>query len=201
MKAAKLPAAPPMNGNLDAWPKEAADIRAEGGEYLAGHIFFPNSWTGPQDLSARIRLGHDGKNLYLGVEVRDNVLEKGDGFRFSISKSGYADWRTQSVKPDYNWWIEIPLDKPQTSGGGQDGFTYVCRRTTAGYVVEGSAPLESLGLKPGGAMGLLLVISDSDLTPNLAKESWARKQEFLYPHKPNFPYWDDARNCGKLIIE
>ncbi|MGD0999880.1 MAG: sugar-binding protein [Candidatus Brocadiia bacterium] len=201
MKAAKLPAAPPMNGNLDAWPKEAADIRAEGGEYLAGHIFFPNSWTGPKDLSARIRLGHDGKSLYLGVEVRDNVLEKGDSFRFSISKSGYADWRTQSVKPDYNWLIEVPFDKPQTSGGGQDGFTYVCRRTPAGYVVEGSAPLESLGLKPGGAMGLLLVISDSDNTPNLAKESWSRKQEFLYPHKPNFPYWDDARNCGKLIIE
>ncbi|MGO8705713.1 MAG: hypothetical protein ACLQVA_18065 [Candidatus Brocadiia bacterium] len=201
MKAAKLSAAPPMNGNLDAWPREAADIRAEGGEYLAGHIFFPNSWTGPKDLSARIRLGHDGKSLYLGVEVRDNVLEKGDTFRFSVSKTGYADWRTQSVKADYNWWVEIPLDKPQTSGGGQDGFTYVCRRTPAGYVVEGSAPLESLGLKPGGAMGLLLIISDSDNTPNLAPESWAHKQEFLYPHKPNFPYWDDARNCGKLIIE
>jgi hypothetical protein len=50
-------------------------------------------------------------------------------------------------------------------------------------------------------MGLLLVISDSDLTPNLANQPWAHKQEFLYPHKPNFPYWDDARNCGKLIIE
>jgi hypothetical protein len=201
MKAAKLSAAPPMNGNLDAWPKEATDIRAESGEYLAGHIFFPNSWTGPKDLSARIRLGHDGKSLYLGVEVRDNVLEKGDGFRFSVSKSGYAEWRSQSVKPDYNWLIEVPFDKPQTSGGGQNGFTYICRRTAAGYVVEGSVPLASLGLKPGAAMGLLLVISDSDLTPNLANQPWAHKQEFLYPHKPNFPYWDDARNCGKLIIE
>jgi hypothetical protein len=201
MKAAKLSAAPPMNGNLDAWPKEATDIRAESGEYLAGHIFFPNSWTGPKDLSARIRLGHDGKSLYLGVEVRDNVLEKGDGFRFSVSKSGYAEWRSQSVKPDYNWLIEVPFDKPQTSGGGQNGFTYICRRTADGYVVEGSVPLSSLGLKPGAAMGLLLVISDSDLTPNLANQPWAHKQEFLYPHKPNFPYWDDARNCGKLIIE
>ena len=107
MKAAKLSAAPPMNGNLDAWPREAADIRAEGGEYLAGHIFFPNSWTGPKALSARIRLGHDGKSLYLGVEVRDNVLEKGDTFRFSVSKTGYADWRTQSVKADYNWWVDF----------------------------------------------------------------------------------------------
>jgi hypothetical protein len=190
-----------MNGNLDAWPKEATDIRAEGGEYLAGHIFFPNSWTGPKDLSARIRLGHDGRNLYLGVEVRDDVLEERDGFRFSISKSGYAEWQAQSVKPDYNWVIELPVAKAQTRGAGPDGFTYVCRRTPGGYVVEGSAPLAALGLTPGGAMGLLVVISDNDRAPNLAGEPWAHKQEFLYPHKPNFTYWDDARNCGKLIVE
>jgi len=36
---------------------------------------------------------------------------------------------------------------------------------------------------------------------NLANHSWARKLEFLIPHKPNFTYWEDARNCGKLVLE
>ena len=80
-------------------------------------------------------------------------------------------------------------------------FSYTVRRTKAGYLLEGSAPLEAIGAKPGGAIGFLIRVSDEDKTPNLTKATWALKQAMLVPHKPNFTYWDDARNCGRLVLE
>ena len=40
-------------------------IYADTGDFLACHLYFPNSWTGPDDLSARLRLANDGKTLYV----------------------------------------------------------------------------------------------------------------------------------------
>jgi hypothetical protein len=200
LQAPKVSAAPPMKGDLDAWPKEAFDLRADTADYIAGHIFFPNSWTGPDDLSVRLRLAHDGENLYLGVEVRDSVIEPTDNVTVSTSKSGYCQWRGASVKPDETWIAAPPAGaEPASRKGGS--FQYTIRRTAAGYLLEGSAPLAALGAKPGGSLGLLLRVADGDKTPNLAKQTWARKLEFLVPNKPNFAYWDDARNCGRVALE
>jgi hypothetical protein len=200
LKAPRLSAAPAFSGDLDAWPKEASDLRAETGEFLAGHIFFPNSWTGPADLSARVRLAHDGKNLYVGVEVRDSVIEDPDSAAIHLSKEGYRDWRGESVKFDSTWQIAIPpgADPVQGKSGA---FRYTARRTKTGYLFEGSSPLAELGAAPGGAIGFLLHVKDGDGTPNLHNATWACKQEMLVPHRPNFTYWADARNCGKLVLE
>jgi hypothetical protein len=200
MKAPKLSAAPAMNGSLDAWPKEASDIEAEGGEFLAGHIFFPNSWTGPQDLSARLRLGHDDQKLYIAAEIRDDVLTDKDGCTLKFSKTGYQNWRDAQVTLDFSWGVSPPKGHEPVSGK-QGAFSYTCRRTPAGYVVEGAVPLAELGVGPGGAIGFMLSASDGDNTPNLSQHTWARKQELLVPNQPNFTYWEDARNCGKLVLE
>jgi hypothetical protein len=222
VQAPKVAAAPPMNGDLNAWPKEASDLKADTGDYLACHMYFPNSWTGPDDLSARLRLANDGQKLYVGVEVRDQkvVSEKvklyrggnrgkevthEDGFAIKLSTKAYRDWRAPadgSCKAEINWSVELPLDKPQTSGQGRAGFSYVCRKTPTGYVVEGSAPLAALELEPGGSIGFLLVLSDYDdyVIPNLHDSGWATKQVLLYPHKPNFVYYEDARTCGTLVV-
>jgi hypothetical protein len=200
LKAPKVSAAPTMKGDLNAWPKEASDLSAETGEFIAGHIFFPNSWTGPEDLSVRLRLAHDGTNLYVGVEVRDSVIDPKDAIAISISKTGYSDWRGTAVKPDATWSASPPADEKPASGKS-GALTYTIRRTKTGYLLEGSAPLEAIGVKPGGAIGFLIRVSDEDKTPNLAKQPWAIKQAMLIPHKPNFTYWDDARNCGRLVLE
>jgi hypothetical protein len=201
LKAPKVAAAPPNKGDLDAWPKEASDIRSEDGSGLAGHIFFPNSWTGPADLSARVRLAHDGEKLYVGIEVRDSVIVAKDSATISLSKSGYLDWRGQSVKADINWPLAIPPGK-EAVNGKSGAFSYVARRTAAGYIFEGSVPLADLGIKPGSSIGFILRVSDSDNTPNLPpKMDWAVKQALLVPHKPNFVYWEDARNSGRLELE
>ncbi len=202
LTAYRLEEAPPMDGNLDAWPAAAGDVRAEDGSHLAGHLYFPNSWTGPADLSARIRLGYDDEHLYVGAHIRDDVLADKDACAFRLSTDGaYRDWQAASATSNLTWTIALPLDGEPTTGTGGGGFSYTCRRTDDGYVVEGAASLDELGLAPGEAMGWLLFVTDLDgQTPNLNSAGWAAEQAMLVPHQPNFTYWSDARNCGRLRL-
>jgi len=195
---------PPMNGDLDAWPKAASDMKAEGGEHLAGHIFFPNSWHGPKDLSARLRLMHKGGELYVGLEVRDDVLDPKDGVAFQLSKSAYLNWRGSEAKADINWQVPAPVNKDKLVGKGK--FEYVVHRKPGGYVIEGGADLSDLGFKPGEPIGFRVMLADVDKSANLkytlrgGVTTWAKKQSFLIPHQQNFTYWSDARNCARLIL-
>ncbi|MFW6154734.1 MAG: sugar-binding protein [Planctomycetota bacterium] len=202
LTAYRLSSPPPMDGNLDAWPDEAANILADSGEHLAGHLYFPNSWEGPADLSARIRLGYDDESLYIGAHIRDDVLMAKDACAFRLSTDGaYRDWDAASATSNLTWTISLPVDGEPTAGTGGGGFTYTCRRTADGYVVEGTASLAELGLAPGDAMGWLLFVTDLDgQTPNLKEASWAAEQAMLVPHQPNFVYWSDARTCGRLRL-
>ncbi|MDH7568063.1 MAG: hypothetical protein QHJ73_00580 [Armatimonadota bacterium] len=200
VRVPRLGTAPPLDGNLDAWPKEAADIPVAGGEFLAGHLYFPNSWSGPGDLSARLRLGHYGERLYLGIDIRDDVLTDKDECAIRWSAAAYRDWRGESQKWDLSFTIPVPVEKEETSGT-TGGFTYRCRRTSTGYRVEGSVPLAELGVAPGPkGIGFLLFVTDDDGSPNLFRAAWARKQVLLYPHRPVGPYWSDARGCGRLVL-
>lgn len=206
-QAPRIDKAPPMVGDLDAWPKDASELVAESPEHIAGHIFFPNSWHGPKDLSARLRLAHDGTRLYVGLEVRDDVIDSRDGVTFMVSKAGYLDWRGQSLKPDFTWQAPAP-EKQDRLEGESGAFRYLVRRVKAGYVVEGSAALADLDAAPGGAIGFRVSVSDGDDAPNLALvssrgtavRSWAMKQAMVIPYQVNFTYWEDARNCGKLLL-
>ncbi len=210
VKAAKVTSSFELNGNLDNWPKSATDITAAGGEYLAGHVFFPNSWTGPKDLSIRLRLCHDGKTLYIGLEVKDDVLDKTDGCELRFSSSNYMNLKSKLEKWDYAWQIAAPLDKEKFTGEGKNGFKYTCYRTQEGYLVEGTAPLSEMNLSSGESIGFQVSVSDRDKQDNLMSTKkgnvreivgWARKQNLLYPYKPNFAFWQDARGLGTLNLE
>ena len=202
LSAPRVAAAPPMTGDLDAWPKESSDLTSDASNIM-GHIFFPNSWSGPKDLAVRLRLAHDGATLFVGIAVTDNKLTAGDTLAIWLSKGGYLDWRggeTASAKPDLTWSITIPAQGQAVKGNGPGGFAYSCRRTATGYVVEGQAPLANLSLKPGGSIGFLVVANEEDDEPNKAKNSWARKLTLMVPHQPNYVTWSDARNCGTLLL-
>ncbi|NLF32870.1 MAG: hypothetical protein GX591_18535, partial [Planctomycetes bacterium] len=203
---------PRTPADLDAWPQAAADIVLEDGSYLPGHTFFPNSWSGPSDLSARIRLAHDRERLYVAVRVRDQLLEETDALTIRFSTAGYRDWRSEAVGDDFAWSITPGPDDAVTSGTGANGFVFTCRRTDGGYLVEGSAPLAELGFGDDGRLGFIVTVADRDDTPNLTTvrdeatgrripRSWARKQMLLYPHEPNFTFWSDARCFGELVLE
>lgn len=196
--AAPRIAAPPLNGDLDAWPATAADLAADTGDLIPAHTYFTNSWSGPDDLSMRIRLGHDGQRLYVAVDVRDSVAEAGDQVSLRISPARYRDWRAESANFETQWTVPRP-DAPvaQASSGP---FSYTAVPTPAGYRVEGSVALSDLGVAPGGELGFQVALADKDRTPNLAKHSWAVKQAMLYPHEPNFAFWSDARTVGRLRL-
>ena len=98
--------------------------------------------------------------------------------------------------------------RPERPVYAAGGFQYVSRRTQRGYVVEGAISLADLGIGPGGSIGFLMSVADTDGTPNMAKpalrepvKAWAKKQSMLVPHRPHFTYWSDARTCGRLILE
>ena len=202
LQAPRIAGAPPSKGDLDAWPKAASDITTDGSNTM-GHIYFPNNWRGNKDMAVRLRLAHDGTHLYVGIGVTDDKLTERDSCDIWLSKAGYLDWRggeTDSAKPDFRWPISLPRDKPQIEGTGRAGFTYTCRRTADGYVVEGKAALADLGVKPGGAVGWLVMASEDDDEPTRSKHSWARKMTMVIPNQPHYAAWGDARNCGKLVL-
>jgi len=195
---------PALNGNLDAWPKEAADLFADTGAELASHIFFPTSWFGPDDPSARVRLGHDGEHLYLGIEVRDNLREQRDTATVWSAKNPVFSWQAEEVAPDIRWQVCAPEDRHRSQGTGEAGFACTCLRTQTGHLIEGSVPLSGIGSAPGKAVGFLLQVSDRDNMKNLAHQKdverpWAQKQVLVFPYYPNFTTWKDARNCVRLV--
>ncbi len=187
------------DGDPAGWPATVPEEIFEDGRGIAGHTFFPNSWTGPADLSARLRMAHDGTRLHILAEIRDDRRHAKDGVKFSFSKEGYRDWTAESVTFDLDIAVSATAEKPVLQNH-RDGIRTIATPTTEGYRVTADIPFAALGVKPGGDIGFLMNISDVDVENNLSHHSWALKQALLIPNEPTFAYWSDARNCGRLKL-
>jgi len=196
-----LLAPPAMTAPRYATAEGLADsplYRADTGEFLQGHNYLPNSWHGPDDLSAGLRFAHDQTNLYFVVDVKDSVTQPKDACIVWLSFSGYRDWKSGLVKPDIEWEFQTLED----TGTGDKGLQWKTTAVDGGYRIEASAPLKQLGLTPGDRVGFLLTVQDMDGMPGVdLRKKWARKQIMHIPCQPNFAMWEDARNCGELILE
>ena len=93
--AARVAVAPRASDSLEAWDKKALDINVNNGSFFGAHLYFPNTWSGPKDLSARVRMAHDGHKLYVGVKVADSVLNARDGLTLWFSRANYRNWREE----------------------------------------------------------------------------------------------------------
>ena len=148
----------------------------------------------------RIRLAHDGRWLYVGIEVSDDVVGEKDALTINLSKEGYRNWRGQKVGFDTSWNIPAPQGDKAVTGVGSVAWDR--RRTPTGYVVEGKIDFEAHGFDAKRDIGFVAHVSDMDVTPNIfTQATWGRKQGMMYPHQPHFSYWDDARGCGRLVLE
>jgi hypothetical protein len=198
--AGRVPEAPGLADNLDKWPGEALDISADNGSYLSTHLYFPNSWSGPGDLSARIRMCHDGKLLYIGVRVRDNKLTEKDNLTFWLSRENYRIWKENDQKVElFNLGISAPRDNKPVQGENKNS-RWSAIQEKDGYYFYASLDLQSLNLSPGQSAGFLFRIGDHDGTPNLYRAGWAMDATMLIPHQENFVNWSDARTCLELKI-
>ncbi len=202
-QAAPRIAGPPGDPfNLDAWPSEAADIVADAGADIGTHLFFPASWDGPEDLSARVRLGHDGRRLHLAMHVRDDVLHERDTATLALSPRNYQRWMEDSLGYEHSLALPVPHDSATASATGALDLQAEARRTDDGYVISASISLAELGVGPGEAVGWVIRIEDHDDTPNVYQRSgWARNTVMIIPNDPTFTYWTDARTCGELVLE
>ncbi|MEK7413273.1 MAG: sugar-binding protein [Planctomycetota bacterium] len=196
----RLSVAPTMRGDLDAWPTDAADVRSTDAN-IGTHLFFTSQWEGAKDLSARVRVGHDGSKLYVGIAVADDVLCAKDGISLMLSPTNYRQWLPQDLKSEKTLSMGLPLKEKELSGSGAGGFAWTSRRTKEGYVVEASLDMATLSLKQGSQIGWLLQISEDDNTKSLMKAGWARKCVLLMPNVPAFAFDHDPRSCGELIIK
>ena len=195
--------APPVNAHdPDAWPAQAADIRADSGSDIGTHMWFPASWSGPDDLSLRVRLGHDGDRLHFAIHVRDDVLTSDDTATLHLSTANYRRWMEDRLPFEHSLPLPVPHDAATGSASGQLDLHAESRRTDHGYIITGSVSLAELGLAPGDRVGWLVRVEDHDQTPNVYdRAGWARNTVMLVPNSPTFTYWNDARTCGELVLE
>jgi len=210
VRVPRIEASPLKAKTLDAWPDAAADIRVDQAENLIGHVFFPNKWSGPEDLSARVRLAHDGKKLYFGIEVFDDVADpddKYDACQFLFSAEKYLAYESNNEKWDMDWKIVGVPGKGVAAGK----MAYTVKKTDTGYLILSSIALDDLDIGNDHRTGFRLAIGDRDNVPemlayqrvngNVVPKKWALKQTLAFPHIPTFRGWDDARTAGELVFE
>jgi len=190
--------------DLDAWPDKALDLDISSSQYLGAHLYFPNSWTGPEDLSARIRMAHDGKKLYIGMLVRDDVLMDKDALTFFFSPANYRKWLVDDpakAKYELTFQINLPVGEETTAATkGRQGFVAAARRVEGGYVVTASFDLAGLNLTDN-RLGCSIQIGDHEGKPGTNTARWAKETIMIIPNAPTFAYWNDARTCGELVLE
>jgi len=98
------------------WPAEAAIDLARGLETQEGQ------WSGPDDLSAKLYFMVDAENLYLAIDVTDDVHDQ--------AEAGQLIWQGDSVQLAFD-----PLHNPETMRHRVDDYEYGFALTSKGPVV------------------------------------------------------------------
>ena len=200
-KAPKVSTPPQIDGDVSDWSKEASEYIINTGEYLQTNNYFPNSWFGPDDLSAKIKFCNDGKNLYFGIEITDDkILPKGDfpeNLIIWLSPKNYKNWKEKDIlRPEYTFIFRL-IDR---SGKEGNIFDYVSKVKDNKFILEGYVPLNTISSK--NSTGFMLMYNDCDDAPSMdRRKGWAKKQVLTIPHQPKWAIWGDSRNCGEIIIE
>jgi hypothetical protein len=198
IRVPRVKQAPEFGRKLEAWPC-LYTVENIGAANLACHLYMPNAWSGPHDLSAGLKLAHDGKNLYVGLRVCDDTINDKDSVTFSLSPARYRDWRGNSQDYEHSWRVTSLATSSQLQIDQATGFSFLVTKQPDGYQVEAVVPLKLV--QSADRFGFFIEIADDDGTPNVAKHVWARKNIMIWPHHPKFAYWSDARSCGELVLE
>ena len=175
------PVAPVIDGLLDEW----------GGvpTYLSSFIVYQvPGWDGSDDLTAIWRLAWDMKNLYVGIEVADDVhvqnqtgnqLFRGDSvdIQFDTNRDGDFgdglspdDFQITLSPGDFAALLPSAARFQGTDSGqildasGGHHLTMQARQVGTGYILEAAIPWGDLNLVPsvGLVIGLALNATDND---------------------------------------
>lgn len=175
-----------IDGALSEWPGEPLHVSAF-------RVFAVQNWDGSDDLEAMWQLSWDGDNLYLGVEVIDDIhvqtqsgnqIFRGDSVdvQFDTNRAGDLgdglspdDFQITFSPGDFATLPPSAFRFQGTDNGrildapGGHHVTVASRRSAQGYTLEAAVPWSDLNLtpSPGLVIGLALNANDND-TPGTA---------------------------------
>jgi LmbE family N-acetylglucosaminyl deacetylase len=175
-RATKTMKVPPLDGSADAW-KNSPGLEITPEQIVQGKV------ADATDSSASFRLAHNGKTLFIDVQVRDNVIVtniapndirghwRSDSVEICIDpavgsehtmgcyKIGVFPWDSTGV-------VRAARDADANQGPIEEtapGTRIASSRTADGYRVQAAIPFSEIGLKKGQSrLGFNLIIYDGD---------------------------------------
>jgi hypothetical protein len=189
VEAVRLPAAPVIDGSLAEWA-------AVPGWSSAFVVYQTAGWDGSDDLQATWRLAWDASNLYIGVEVIDDIhvqtqsgnqIYRGDSVDMQVDTNRTGDFGPGLSPDDFQLTLspgDFTALPPSAfrSQGSTDGrildapgghhITLAAQRTVVGYNLEAAIPWSDLNLAPseGLVLGLALNANDNDTPATAVQE-------------------------------
>jgi len=211
VESVRLPAPPAIDGVLAEWE----GVPTYESAFL---VYQDDGWDGSDDLTAVWRLAWDETNLYIGVEVIDDIhlqsqtgnqIFRGDSVDMQFDTDRDGDFDSQLSPDDFQItfspgdFAALPPSAFRFQGttGGQildaPGGHHVdlqAQKTPGGYILEAAIPWSDLNLTPaeGLVIGLSLNASDND-TPGPAV------QEVMKSHVATRRF-SDPTSWGTLLL-
>jgi hypothetical protein len=168
---------PNVDGDLSQWTLHQYPV-----DYV---VFGKDEWTDAQDLSAKVMVGWDNNNLYLGVHVIDNRyvqnssgedLFLGDSLEVLLDTKLAVDFYVNSLSPDdFQLGIspgspdpgedsEAYLWFPRSIEGARAKVKIAAKSVDGGYDVEVAIPWSVFEVTPsaGQHFGFAFSVSDND---------------------------------------
>ncbi len=170
-----------------------------------------DSWRGPQDLSAEVRVAWTGKGLCLAVTVTDDRFVpppetggayNGDAVEFFLDLRA-PDQVGSAAMEDGVRQIFVNFDprRPGSAhvrGSAPEGTHFAARRTKTGYTVEGFVPFSGFpkfAPKAGSVLGFDVAADDAD---NVDAPKPTRKSQLVWHGTAN--NFQDPSRYGRLVL-
>ncbi len=187
-------AAPVIDGKEDdAWAN-AEKIK------LTNVLYAPVS--SPNDLAANFKTMWDQNNLYLLVNVSDDVLKNDSGEHYQDDAIEiYIDCdnskTTQFGENDYQFifaWDKTSGHMEEGKHNRSDGVAYALATTDSGYRLEAVFPWSTLGVKPsiGSKIGLEVQVDDDD-------DEGDRESKMIW-HSDKDEAWQNPQTFGNAEL-
>jgi hypothetical protein len=159
-------------------------------------------WRSDRDLSGKYYMAYDAKNIYLYVQVNDDVVRQSysgdkslrgdhielwfadvDNNRYQI---GLNPGDFNKIQPEALLWFD--RDKA-VSNRKLTGVAVQSRRTDEGYVIESRIPIQTFGVECiADLVKFTMVLSDSD---------WSDRQEKIMTSSSLV--WSDPYSLGEVL--
>jgi hypothetical protein len=177
---------PDLDGTFDEWGLQKYPVDAV--------VYGSGSWKNANDLSATVMLGWDEENLYLAVNVQDDVyaqhatgenLFEGDSLEVLLDANVSGDYYSDELSgDDYQLGIspgspdpgedpETYLWYPDSKAGPRPNVEIGVDQVATGYHVETAIPWSVFNIEPsrGDHFGFAVSVSDNDNPDNDVQQS------------------------------